>query len=109
MPGRQAEFSVQLNKNSASGYFRNGMEVPAIAKQRLFSVLPARNGVELAALRRPALMAGVGEAPRWNSRSVLVLQGLKKGVGVWPSPAALVALTLAASADIISLFIVFFF
>lgn len=80
MPGRQDEFSVQLNQNSASEYFRNGMEVRAIASQRLSFVLPARNGVELAALRRRALMAGVGEAPRCNSRSVLVLQGLRRGL-----------------------------
>lgn len=81
-------------RGQSSGFFR--------------SYLPEM-GWNSAALGRRALMAGVGEAPRCNSRSVLVLQGLKKGVGVLPSPAAVVALTLAASAGIIYFFIFFFF
>lgn len=81
-------------RGQSSGFFR--------------SYLPEM-GWNSAALGRRALMAGVGEAPRCNSRSVLVLQGLKKGVGVLPSPAAVVALTLAALAGIIYFFIFFFF
>lgn len=93
MPRRQDEFSVQFNKNSAE-YFRNGMEVRAIASQRLFYRLtcPKLGGTRSAPAPR-------GNGGRGGSGALELELGAcaarpQKGVGVLPSAAAVVALTL---------------